>query len=77
MGLRLDEVDCKSPCEIGSKENTEGSAFGMRVAVITLKGKGEQGEEENVVKLSGMTMDTIAEIHSPREVSGCAESIVS
>lgn len=37
MGLRFDEVDCESPREIGGEKKTEGSAFGMRVAVITAK----------------------------------------
>jgi len=77
MWLRLDEVDCKSPREIGGDEKTEGSAFGMRVAVITAKGKCEQGKEENFVELGGMTGDTVAKIHSPRKVSGRAEGIVS
>jgi len=53
MGLRFDEVDCESPREIGGEEKTEGSAFGMRVAVITAKGKGKQGKEENFIELSG------------------------
>ena len=49
----------------------------MRVAVITAKGKGEQGKEENLVELGGMTGDTVAEINSPRKVGGRAEGIVS
>ncbi len=55
MRLRLDEVDCESPREIGRKEKTEGSAFGMRVAVTSAEGEGEQGKEENSVELGGVS----------------------
>lgn len=77
MGLRLDEVDCESPHEIGRKEKTEGSAFRMRVAVISAEGEGEQGKEENFLELCGMTGDTVAKIHCPRKVGGRTEGIVS
>lgn len=77
VGLGFDEVDCESPREIGGEEKTEGSAFRMRVGVITAKGKGEQGKEENFVELGGMTGDTITKIHSPRKVGRRAVGIVS
>lgn len=45
-GLRFDEVDGESPAEVGGEEETEGGAFGVRVAIIAAKGEGEQGKKE-------------------------------
>lgn len=77
MGFRFDEVYSESPGEVGGEEKTEGSTFGMRVAIITAKGEGEQGKKENFVKLGGMTGDSVAKIYSPGKVGGRTEGIVS
>jgi hypothetical protein len=72
-GLRFDAVDGQSPGEVGGEEETKGGAFGMRAAIITAKGEGEQREEEDLVDLGGMAGNAVAEVYSPRKGSGRAE----
>jgi hypothetical protein len=69
-GLRFDEVDGESPGEVGSEEETEGGAVGVRAAIIVAKGEGEQGKEEDLVELGGMAGDAITEVNAPRREVG-------
>jgi hypothetical protein len=74
--LRFDAVNGESPDEIGGEEEAKGGAFRVRAAVVAMKGEGEQGKEEDLVKLGGMTGNAIAEVDSPGEVCRGAVGVV-
>ncbi len=48
----------------------------MRVAIIAAKGEGEQGKEQDLVKLGGMAMDAVAKVNAPRKVGWRTKGIV-
>jgi len=75
-GLRLNEVDGKSPEKVSSEKDAEGGAFRVWVAIIAAKGVGEQDEEEYLVQLSRMARDTVAEVYSPGKGGGRSERLV-
>ena len=75
-GLRFDEVDGETPCEIGGEEGAEDDACAVGLGVPAIKNDGERGEEDDFVELGGVAGDAVTEVDAPRERGGGAVGVV-
>lgn len=72
----LDEFDEESPGEITKHHEAEQFTGGVRSAHAPKQRGSKENAKGDFVKLSGMSMDTIAEIDAPGKIGGDAVSVI-
>jgi len=72
----LDEFHKEAPGEVTQHKEAEDLAAHIGAANPPEQGGNEQEAEDDFVKLSGVSMDSVAEIDAPGEVGGDAVSVV-
>jgi len=75
-GLRLEEVDEESPCEVCDEKYTEDAAFDMWASVPAIKNDPENCEEKDFVNLRRVTRYSVAKVDAPGKRGGFAVGVV-